>query len=82
MTQENAFYHAKHAKNGAKTRSEALFDVFMRNSLQTFAINREILYSHPLINREILINLSQKIAKFQTNASAPDGRFQTNICGV
>jgi hypothetical protein len=29
--------------------------------------------------RAILVNLPQKIAKFQANASAPDGRFQANI---
>jgi hypothetical protein len=29
--------------------------------------------------RAILINLSQKIAKFQANAGAPTGRFQANI---
>jgi len=51
----------------------------MRNSLQTFAKIREILYSHPLLKRAILIHLSQKIAKLQANASAPDGRFQANI---
>jgi hypothetical protein len=53
----------------------------MRNSLQTGALIREILYSHLLLKRAIAINLSQKIAKFQTNASASNGCFQANICG-
>jgi hypothetical protein len=51
----------------------------MRNSLPTAALIREILYSHSLPRREILINLSQKIAKLQTNAGASNGRFQANI---
>jgi hypothetical protein len=51
----------------------------MRNSLQTFAKIREILYSHSLLKREILVNLSQKIAKPQTNVGASNGRFQANI---
>jgi hypothetical protein len=82
MTQGSAFWHAKHAKNRAKTRSKGLFDVFMRNSLPTFAKIREILYSHSPLKRAILANLSQKIAKLQTNAGASNGRFQTNIWGV
>jgi hypothetical protein len=40
-------------------------DAFMRNSLPTAALIREILYSHSLPRREILVNLSQKIAKLQ-----------------
>jgi hypothetical protein len=66
-------------KYAQKHATEAHFDALMDNSLQTFALNREFLYSHPLLKREILINLSQKIAKFQANASAPNGRFQANI---
>jgi hypothetical protein len=62
-----------------KHASEALFDAFTRNSLPTAALIREILDSHPLQMRAILINLSQKIAKFQTNADASNGRFQANI---
>ena len=57
-------------------------DVFMRNSLPTRALIREILYSHSLLKRAILINLSQKIAKFQANAGASNGRFQANIWPV
>jgi hypothetical protein len=41
----------------------------MRNSLQTRALIREILYSHALLMREILCNMSRKIAKFQANFS-------------
>ena len=63
----------------AKTRTEALLGVLLRNSLPTFALDREILYSHSLLMRAILVNLSQKIANFQANASAPNGRFQANI---
>jgi hypothetical protein len=54
----------------------------MGNSLQTFALIREILYSHSPLKREILVNMSQKIAKFQTNAGASNGRSQANIWGV
>jgi hypothetical protein len=54
----------------------------MRNSLFKIAIVREILYSHSLLMRAILINLPQKIAKFQTNASAPDGCLQANILAL
>jgi hypothetical protein len=60
-------------------RSKGLFDAFMRNSLQTFAKIREILYSHSPVMRAILVNLSQKIAKLQTNVGASNGRFQANI---
>jgi hypothetical protein len=69
-------------KTGQKTLTKADYASFMRNSLSTFALNREILYSHLLLKREILINLSQKIAKSQTNAGASNGSFQANICGV
>jgi hypothetical protein len=78
--QESAFWHAKHAKNGAKTLIRGLLSVFMGNSLQTAALIREILYSCLPLKREILVNLSQKIAKFQTNAGASNGRLQANIC--
>ena len=50
----------------------------MRNSLPTAALIREILYSHSLPRREILVNLSQKIAKLQANAGESNGRFQAN----
>jgi hypothetical protein len=71
--------HAKHAKNGAKTRFWPRFDVSMRNSLPTFAKIREILYSHSPLIRAILVNLPQKIAKPQANAGAPNANFQANI---
>jgi hypothetical protein len=32
--------------------------------------------------RAILVNLSQRIAKFQANASASNSRFEANICGA
>jgi hypothetical protein len=51
----------------------------MRNSLPTATLIREILYSHSLLKREILINLSQKIAKSQTNVGVSNGRIQANI---
>jgi hypothetical protein len=63
----------------AKTRTQAYLDAFMRNSLQTFALNREILYSHSLLKCAIAINLSQKIAKLQAIIPGAIGRFQTNI---
>jgi hypothetical protein len=69
----------KHAKTCAKVRIEPCFDVFMRNSLPTAAQLREILYSHSLRMRAILVNMSQKIAKPQANAGASNGRFQANI---
>jgi hypothetical protein len=69
----------KHAKNGAKARFEPCFDAFTRNSLPTCALIREILYSHSHQKREILCNMSQKIAKPHTNAGASNGRFQANI---
>ena len=58
------------------------FDAFTRNSLFKIALIREILYSHSLLMRAILINLPQKIAKLQTNAGASNGRFRANIWGV
>jgi hypothetical protein len=65
----------KHAKTRAKTRTEGLLDEFMGNSLPTFALNREIPYSHSLLEREIASHMSQKIAKFQANLCGADGRF-------
>ena len=67
-------------KMAPKNVSDPCFEVFTRNSPFTRALIREILYSHSLLKCAILINLSQKIAKFQTNASGPNGRFQANIC--
>jgi hypothetical protein len=62
-----------------KHASEAHLDVFMRNSLPTVAQLREILYSHSLRMRAILIHLSQKIAKLQANVGVSNARFQANI---
>jgi hypothetical protein len=62
-----------------KYASIALFDAFTRNSLFKIALIREILYSHSLLKRAILINLPQKIAKLQANAGASNGRSQANI---
>ncbi len=79
-TPENASLHAKHAKNGPKTRSGAHLDALMGNSLPTATLIREILYSHSLPRCAILVNLSQKIAKCQANIRGSRGRFQANIC--
>jgi hypothetical protein len=79
LTPENAFWRAKQAKNGPKTPFQPHLDALPRNSLRILALVREILYSHSLRIRAILVNLSQKIAKPQANASAPNGPSQTNI---
>ncbi len=63
----------------AKTHFEFCFVVFMRNSLPTAALLREILVSHLPQMCAILVNLSQKIAKLQTNVNGPSGRFLANI---
>jgi hypothetical protein len=66
-------------KMAQKHVANPCFDVFMRNSLFPRALIREIPYSHSLQMRAILINMSQKIAKLQANANAPNGCFQANI---
>jgi len=70
----------KRAKTCAKVRIEPCFNVFMRNSLPTRAVIREILYSHSLRMRVILVNLSQKIAKPQANIPRVFGSFPANVC--
>jgi hypothetical protein len=70
---------SKHAKNGAKTRIRDRFYAFMRNSLPTRALIREILYSCLSLKCAILCNMSQKIAKLRTNVGEPNGRFHANI---
>jgi hypothetical protein len=59
--------HEKHAQNDPETRIRDPSDIIVRNSLLTNGIIREILYSHSLPKRAILVNLSQRIAKLQAN---------------
>jgi hypothetical protein len=65
---------AKHAKNGAKTRSRPLLNALMRNSLFARALIREILYSPLCFKREIVCSFPQRIAKFQANIAGVIGR--------
>jgi hypothetical protein len=75
------FLARKTRQNTRKNKLRSPFVALLRNSLPTRALIREILYSHSLLKRAILINLSQKIAKFQTNAGGSNGRFAANIRG-
>jgi hypothetical protein len=79
LTPESVYWHAKHAKTRAKTRSKPRFDVLMRNSLFTRALIREILVSRAPLMRAILINLSQKIAKPQANIPGVFGSSPANV---
>jgi hypothetical protein len=58
-----------------KTRTKALLDAFMGNSLRTSALIRAILYSHLLLKRAIVCSFPQKIAKLQANIPGVIGRF-------
>ncbi len=51
----------------------------MRNSMQTFAPIREILYSHPALKHEILCKMSQRIAKSPAAIWGANGRSEANI---
>ena len=76
----NAFYHRKTPRTCHFRATNTGFDVFMRNSLFTRALICEILVSRAPAMRAILINLSQKIAKPQTNISGAIGSSPANIC--
>ena len=76
------FYPQKACKTREKWRKTSirgLLEVSTRNSLPTTPLIREILSSHSLRMRAILIHFSQKIAKLQANVGVSNARFQANI---